>query len=73
MNKPIIILLILFNVTLSTFSQSYLISGETSVKAGESYIYTPSYAGATWGAPVTWTVTNGKFFLLTEIKHLQIM
>lgn len=62
MTKPIIILLILFNVTLSIFSQSYLISGETSVKAGESYIYTPSYAGATWGAPVTWTVTNGKFF-----------
>ena len=62
MNKTIIILLLLLNCTMRAFSQNYLISGEISVKAGESYIYTPTYSGATWGAPVTWTVSNGKFF-----------
>ena len=62
MNKTIIILFLLLNCTMRAFSQNYLISGEISVKAGESYIYTPTYSGATWGAPVTWTVSNGKFF-----------
>ena len=62
MNKSIIILFLWFSFTLGSFSQCYLISGETYVKAGESYIYAPGYSGASWGASVSWTVSNGKFF-----------